>query len=254
MSAGTGAIGCLVLVGGLGSRLRPAVRLVPKPMAPIAGKPFLEHLVIWLSNSGFQRVILCVGYLGEQIRDHFGGGERFGVQIAYSFENEPLGTWGAVRQAMERFPQPNFLVLNGDSFLQIEPQSLLNFHVTKKALATLAVVEVEDGSRFGSVKLGPDSTIREFSEKKKTAGRAFINGGVYCLSREILEWAPKSAASLEKQVFPGLIGHRLYGMETCGYFVDIGTPEEYERLVSNAENWVQTLYLAGHGGKSADPR
>jgi D-glycero-alpha-D-manno-heptose 1-phosphate guanylyltransferase len=233
---------CLVLVGGLGTRLRPLMSEIPKPMAPIGGKPFLEYLVRWVGCSGFDQVVLCAGYRASQIEGYFGRGENFGVKIAYSVESEPLGTWGAIRQAMEQFPGQHFLVVNGDSFLQVELKALLDFHLKKRALATLAVLVVSDRSRFGSIRLASDGRISKFSEKG-SEGSGLINGGVYCLSREILRVAPKRAASLEKEVFPAIIQGGLYGMTVQGYFVDIGIPKEYQRLAGDAENWVKRFAL-----------
>jgi NDP-sugar pyrophosphorylase family protein len=239
---------CLILIGGLGTRLRPLISEVPKPLAPIGGKPFLEYLVLWVAHSGFTHVVFCAGYRVERIKDHFGTGERFGVEIAYSIETEPLGTWGAIRQAMEHFPGDHFLVLNGDSFLQIELQALLDFHLRKQGLATIAVLGVPDSSRFGSIRLSPDSRITEFCEKV-SGGPALINGGIYCLAREVLNVAPQGVSSLEKEVFPALIPCGLYGMTVQGYFVDIGTPEEYRRLAGDAENWMNRFTLPFREGR-----
>jgi D-glycero-alpha-D-manno-heptose 1-phosphate guanylyltransferase len=248
MSSGQQPVTCLILVGGLGSRLRPLISEMPKPMAPIGGRPFLEYLVRWVGASGFDQVVLCVGYRAAQIEQYFRQGEGFDVKIAYSVESEPLGTWGAVRQAMERFPGQMFLVLNGDSFLQIELQALLDFHRQRQALASLAVLAVNDSSRFGSIRLAADGRIREFSEKGGE-GPALINGGVYCLSREMLRAAPASAASLEKDIFPAITELDLYGFPVHGYFIDIGIPQDYQRLAGDAENWIRSLKLQFRGEK-----
>jgi NDP-sugar pyrophosphorylase family protein len=242
MNSGEQPVSCLILAGGLGTRLRPLIADAPKPMAPILGRPFLEYLVRWVGHSGLHQVVLCVGYRAAQIQDYFGRGNHFGINVAYSLESEPLGTWGAVRQAMEQFPGEHFLVVNGDSFLQIELKALLDFHLKKQALATLAVLAVHDSSRFGVIRMAGDGRISEFSEKR-SKGSALINGGVYCLSREVLKVAPKSAASLEREVFPALAGLSLYGMAVRGYFVDIGIPREYQRLAADAENWIKSLKL-----------
>src|SRR4029077_2313654 len=172
---------CLVLVGGLGTRLRPVISDMPKPMASISGKPFLEYLVQWVAGSGVRRIVLCAGYRADVIMEYFGQGERWGVDITYSLETEPLGTWGAICQAMRNVAADHFLVLNGDSFLQIELKSLMDFHLSKQALATVALTEVADVSRFGSVRSAADGHITEFREKGGV-GPALINGGVYCLS------------------------------------------------------------------------
>jgi NDP-sugar pyrophosphorylase family protein len=233
---------CLILVGGLGTRLRPVISDIPKPMAPISGKPFLEYLIQWIAGSGLRRLVLCTGYRAEVITKYFGRGEQWGVDITYSLESEPLGTWGAVRQAMNNLAAEHFVVLNGDSFLQIELKTLVDFHLSKQALATLALIEVGEVSRFGSVRAASDDRITEFREKGG-AGPALINGGVYCLSRRLLMVADEAAHSLERDVFPALIGRGLYGMRVQGEFFDIGVPEEYSRVVADAKNWISRFNL-----------
>jgi len=234
---------CLILVGGLGIRLRSVISDLPKPMAPIAGKPFLEYLIRWVASHGFEQFVLCAGYRAEAITRHFGNGEQLGVQIEYSLETEPLGTWGAIRKAMGTFAEDYFLVFNGDSFLQFEINCLVDFHIAKKALASLAVVQVADGSRFGSVRVSADGHIDEFCEKR-TRGPVLINGGVYCLSRKVIQLVSQTDSSLERDVFPRLIAQGLYGMRVHGEFFDIGVAEEYVRLAADSKRWVSHLKLA----------
>jgi NDP-sugar pyrophosphorylase family protein len=217
-------------------------------MATIAGKPFLEYLVRWLRKSGIQRVILCTGYRSERIQQYFQGGEAFGVQISYSWEREPQGTWGAIRQASQLVTEQDFLVLNGDSWLQVNLDQLLDFHVRCGGKATIAAVEVVDSTRFGSLDVDASGRIVAFREKKD-AGKALVNGGVYVFSREVLAIAPVAALSLEKEVFPMLLPHGVFAMAVQGYFVDIGLPEEYQKLEESAENWMGTLGLRNGGGK-----
>ncbi len=240
---------CLILVGGLGTRLRPILPDIPKPMAPVAGKPFLEYLIRWVGSAGFRRVILCAGYGAGQIREYFGEGNAFGVQLTYSVENEPLATWGAIRLARERINHPEFVVLNGDSWLQVDFCKFLDFHRKKGGVSSIAAVQLANSSRFGSIRLDASGRVTEFLEKQ-AKGTTLINGGVYVFSRAVFEVAAQGigACSLEKEIFPALIPRRIYAMRVQGYFVDIGVPEEYNRLLRDARSWVEALGIES-GGK-----
>lgn len=229
---------CLILVGGLGTRLRAVVREVPKPMAPIAGKPFLEYLVRWLRLSGVTRLVLCVGHRAEIIQQYFQDGHDLGLNITYMVEDRPLGTWGAIRQAGETLDEPFCFVLNGDSWLDVELSGLVNFHAARGAVATIAAAEVSDCSRFGTLQVDPSGAILAFREKGGGEGPGMVNGGVYVFSREMFSLAPAAASSLEQDVFPELVGRGLYALPVRGYFVDIGVPDEYLRLQNEAEGWM----------------
>jgi D-glycero-alpha-D-manno-heptose 1-phosphate guanylyltransferase len=219
-------------------------------MAVIAGKPFLEYLIRWLRKSGVQRLILCSGYRSEKIQQYFRGGETFDLQITYSVEREPQGTWGAIRQAGQFFTERNFLVINGDSWLQVDLGRLIDFHNHRRAVATIAAVEVSDSLRYGSLDIASSSgRILAFHEKRATRN-TLINGGVYVFSREVFSIAPPTALSLEKEVFPMLLPHGVFAMPVQGYFVDIGLPEEYKKLEDNAQNWVEKLDLRNGGARA----
>ncbi len=234
---------CLILVGGLGTRLRPAVGDLPKPMAGIAGKPFLEYLVRWLRQAAITEVTLCTGFGAEKIQQYFQDGAGLGVRIRYSLERQPLGTWGAIRLAAEQLSGRYFLVLNGDSWLPVQLARLLEFHLRKRGVASIAAAELGRGaSRFGSIELDSQGRVVRFAEKQN-GDSGLINGGVYIFSQEALALAPPAAFSVEREVFPALISHGLYALPVPGYFVDIGVPEEYKRLQNEAENWMQELAL-----------
>ncbi len=240
---------CVILVGGLGTRLRPVLDDLPKPMAAVAGKPFLEYLIRWLRQEGIQRVILCTGYRSDKIEQYFQSGDRFGLHIEYSVEQEPQGTWGAIRQACHLVTEPVFLVLNGDSWLQIELVQLLDYHVRSSGIATIGAVKMTDASRFGALDVDSSGRIIAFQEKKGL-GDSLINGGVYVFSHDALAMAPAAASSLEKEVFPMLLPYGVFAMPVRGYFVDIGIPEEYKRLQVGAESWMEILRLP-NGGANA---
>jgi D-glycero-alpha-D-manno-heptose 1-phosphate guanylyltransferase len=237
-----GDVPCLILVGGFGTRLRTILPEIPKPMAPVAGKPFLEYLIRWVARAGFRHVVLCAGYGARQISEHFGQGDALGVHLTYSVENEPLGTWGAIRLAAQGIDHPQFVVLNGDSWLQVDLCGLLDFHRQKGGVCSIAGIQVDNSSRFGSIYLDASGRVTEFSEKQ-TQGRTLVNGGVYAFSQTVLDVAPPITGfcSLEKEIFPALIPCGVYGMSIEGYFVDIGVPEEYKRLLRNARSWINAL-------------
>lgn len=148
-----------ILAGGLGLRLRSVLPDVPKPMAPVGGKPFLEWLILWLRKAGVHDVVLCTGYGAEMIRAYFGDGTQYGMRIRHSREEQLLDTAGALRLAEPLLESDLCLVLNGDSFLTFPLARLVKFHVVKEARASLVVTAVEDASRYGTVKLAPDGQV-----------------------------------------------------------------------------------------------
>ncbi len=229
----------LILAGGLGTRLRSVVSDRPKPMAFVGGIPFLERLIRRLASQGVEEVILCVGYLWERILEAFGEGKDLGVTLRYSVEETPLGTAGALKKA-EALISGTFFVLNGDTFLEVNLRALQNFHREKKALGTLTVVPMENAGRYGSVQLDSTGRIRGFLEKGlvSTCLPCWINGGVYVFERALLRWVPEGRpVSLERETLPALIAADgpLYGYESRGYFIDIGTPEHYARAQKELE-------------------
>lgn len=220
----------VILVGGLGTRLGTLVADRNKPMAQVAGRPFLEYLLIQLRNYQVREVVLCVGYRGECIHQHFGSGAAWGLRLHYSWEQELRGTGGALKLAQNLIRGEDFLVLNGDSFFAMNLERLIAYHRDRKALATIALADVSDARRYGRVDLDADGAIRRFREKDDqpapTPGR--INSGIYMFRRDLLDLIPAGrTVSLEHEVFPGLIGKGFYGLPLPGYFVDIGVPADY---------------------------
>lgn len=220
----------VLLVGGMGTRLRPVLSSKPKPLAPIGEIPFLELLVLQLRSQGIQRMVMCTGFQSEQIEEELGDGSEWDVKIEYSKESCPLGTAGAIKHAAPLLSEASdFLVMNGDSFLEIDFQQLIRFHRERKGWATIAVRQVADASRYGTVELDGQSRVERFSEKLGISTPGLINGGIYAFKREVLEHLPEGPASLEKDVLPDLIGHGIFALEQAGMFIDIGTPEDYAR-------------------------
>jgi D-glycero-alpha-D-manno-heptose 1-phosphate guanylyltransferase len=231
----------LLLVGGLGTRLRSAVPSMPKPLASVGKKSFLELLIRQLKHQGIRRLILCTGYLADQVENEFGDGRALDLEIAYSKELEPLGTAGAVKLAQSHLGNASqFLVMNGDSFLEIDLPQFLQFHRDRGALVSMAVVRVEDSSRYGTVQIDRNQKVIGFLEKAGSNGPGLVNGGVYVFSPQVLQYIPDGRSSLEKEVFPHLLGQGVYAYEQSGMFIDIGTPEDYAK----AQQLCDRLYQA----------
>lgn len=228
----------VILAGGYGIRLRSVVSEVPKPMAPIQGKPFLEYQIDYLKKLGFRNIILCVSYLKEQIIDYFKDGSKFGLKIEYGIEEEPLGTGGALKN-IEDIVSELFFVVNGDTYPLFDILELVKFYYIKKLSGCLGVIMVSvhrNSEDKGTVKLGKDGKIITFNEKKiRNRVDSFVNAGVYFLNRNIFSqniWEKK--CSLEKDIFPRLISKELiFGMKTNESFIDIGTLEVYKSLVES---------------------
>lgn len=229
-----------ILAGGLGTRLRSVVNDRPKPLAPVGSMPFLEHQLRFLKANSIREFVFCVGYRHDQIREYFADGRKWGVSIAYSVEDQPLGTAGALKHA-EGFVNDTFLVLNGDTFFDLNLQHLVQAHhgfftANPTCLGTLALTTVDDPSNFGSVAVDQDGTIVGFREKSAENQQfrfCAISAGVYILEPRVFELIPACQnISLERDTFPHILSseHTLFGHRTNGFFVDIGTPEGYQRF------------------------
>jgi D-glycero-alpha-D-manno-heptose 1-phosphate guanylyltransferase len=231
----------LLLVGGLGTRLRSVLSSTPKPMASVGKKSFLELLVRQLRSQGISRLVMCTGYLADQIESEFGDGRNWGVAVEYSKEPEPMGTAGAVKLARRYLESvSDFLVMNGDSFLEVDFQELIQFHRQHNALATIALVRVDSAGRYGTVSVDSDDRVVRFMEKTGSDLPGLINAGVYVFNREVFDKLPNGPASLEKDLFPQLFNQGVYAFAQSGMFIDIGTPEDYSR----AQQLCDRLYTA----------
>lgn len=217
----------VILAGGLGTRLRPVVADRPKPMADFRGRPFLEYQISFLRTQGVSEVILCVGYLADEISKHFDDGSGWGVTIRYSREAAVLGTGGAIKLA-ERLLDDVFFVLNGDTFLSCDLTVLGKRHLQHHADATLAVSLVQDAKSFGIVGIGANNIVSHFQEKGTARGPAYVNAGLYVLSKELVHAIPSNRPiSLEREMLPDWVAsHKVIAFMQPA-FLDIGTPEGY---------------------------
>ena len=224
----------VVLAGGLGTRLRSVVQDVPKSMADIQGKPFLEYLLQLLIQNGYQNFLFLVGYKGDMIKSYFGDGSKFGVNIEYSSEAIPLGTGGALFNAWHKLSDDFFLV-NGDTFFDIQYEVLEDFVTSKNPEFLIALRYSDDLSRYGIIEIDDDYKVISFSEKGQVQENqidGYINGGIYFLNKEVLEpFYEKyigSVVSLENDILPSLVKlSKVYGLPIGGKFIDIGIPEDY---------------------------
>jgi len=218
----------IVLAGGFGTRLRELVADVPKPMAPIAGRPFLEILLSFLASKGFTRIILSLGFMSEMIVSHFGE-EYEGMELVYEVEQQPLGTGGALRAAISRTKFDHVFVFNGDTYLDLEIDQLEGFWQSRRH-PVIVIREVGDTARFGRVEISDVHRITAFREKG-LPGVGFINAGCYVLPSDALDDFPIGQNfSLETEYFAKYLNRQYFdGFVTNGHFIDIGVPEDFSR-------------------------
>jgi D-glycero-alpha-D-manno-heptose 1-phosphate guanylyltransferase len=219
----------VVLAGGFGTRLRSVVSDLPKPMAPVRGRPFLEYVLDELVGQGLETAVLAVGYKADMIRDHFGETYR-SLRLLYSVEDEPLGTGGGIRQAVDMAQGDAVFVLNGDTLFRVELQRLAERFYGASSLLTVALKEMHHFDRYGTVLVNDAGVITGFREKRPME-QGLINGGVYLLSKDLFALKPLPAVfSFERVILEGeYLRARFSAVAFDGYFIDIGIPEDYAR-------------------------
>jgi mannose-1-phosphate guanylyltransferase len=219
----------VILVGGEGKRLRPLTSTVPKPVVPLVDRPFISFMLEWLGQHGIDDVIMSCGFLATSVRNVLGDGSGLGIRLRFVEEPDPRGTAGALKFA-ESLLDERFLMLNGDVLTDIDVTEQIAQHEATGAKATLALVPVSDPSAYGLVHLKEDRSVNDFVEKPSSdrIDTNLISAGVYVLEREVLELVPPERnVSIEREVWPLLVGRGLYGFPSESYWLDIGTPERY---------------------------
>jgi mannose-1-phosphate guanylyltransferase len=219
----------LILAGGEGTRLRPLTSTVPKPVVPLVDRPFIAYMLDWLHGHGIDDVVMSCGFLAAGVRNVLGDGSAYGIRLRYVEEPQPLGTGGAVKFA-ESLLDERFLMLNGDVLTDLDVAAQLALHDMRGAQATLALTPVEDPSAYGLVRTLDDGEVTGFVEKPSPnqIDTNNISAGIYVLERSVLDMLePEKPASIERDVFPRLVGAGLYAYVGDGYWLDIGTPERY---------------------------
>ncbi len=236
----------VILVGGEGTRLRPLTSTVPKPVVPLVDRPFIAYMLEWLHRHGVDDVIMSCGFLATSVRNVLGDGSRYGLRMRYVEEPAPRGTAGALKYA-EEFLDERFLMLNGDVLTDLDLSLQLAQHEATGARATLALVPVADPSAYGLVRITDDNAVTGFLEKPSAdeIDTDLISAGAYVLERDVLEMIPPDrTVSIEREVWPHLVGNGLYGFATEAYWLDIGTPERYlQGTFDIIEGNVQTAVL-----------
>ena len=218
----------LILAGGLGTRLRSVVEDRPKVLAEVLGRPFLDYLLDQLIEAGVRHAVLCTGHMAEKVRAQYG--DAYGpLELAYSVEEEPMGTGGALRLGRSMAHGDPLLVLNGDSFCHADLGALWERHRASGGEGTLLLCEVPDTSRYGRVEVDSSGCLGGFLEKGGRSEKGWINAGVYVLSQRLIEAIPSGrAVSLERDILTEWTARGgLFGHPTEGPFLDIGTPQSY---------------------------
>jgi NDP-sugar pyrophosphorylase family protein len=215
----------VILAGGLGTRLSPLTHEIPKPMIRINGMPFIEHQIRLLRNNGFSDFLLCIRYLAKQFKDYFGDGSQHGVRLSYSTEEQPLGTGGALKNAEDAL-EKNFILLNGDTYLPIDYQNVVNYFLSHRLTGVVVAYENKERLADSNLRLEKGNSVTAYS-KQPAAGMTHLDAGVYVFNKKVLSLIPMNAkVSLEEDVFPKLIRKKeLQGYPTSQRFYDIGTPE-----------------------------
>lgn len=226
----------IVLAGGFGKRLAHVVKDVPKPMADINGKPFMEYVMEYLAKQGVTRVVLAVSYKKEIIMDYFRNEYR-GMEIVYSVEETPLGTGGGIKKAFEYANESEVFILNGDTLFDVDLNSMKYFHTEKGADITIASKLMHNFERYGTLEIdGTEGRILSFIEKTPQAS-GYINGGVYLINKSSMNVVNMETFSFEKDFMEDKsLGLDIYAYISDGYFIDIGILEDYTRAKEELPN------------------
>lgn len=220
-----------ILAGGKGTRMRPLTYEIPKPLIPIKGKPLLQHIFDLLRKYEIREVILATGYMGDKIREYFGNGSKFGVNITYIEEKKELGTAGPLNLAKDLLRE-TFLMFNGDVLTDINLNDFIDFHLKYRGMATIALTTVKDPTRFGVAELRGNKILRFIEKPKSTTKSRLINAGVYILEPTVIDYVPKGHAMMETDIFPKLANEeKLYGYTFKGQWFDTGTHKAYENAI-----------------------
>lgn len=228
---------CIILAGGLGTRLQPVVKDIPKCMANIAGKPFLHYIFQYLADQKFEHIVLALGYKSEVVIKWIES-LNFPFQISYVIEKEALGTGGAIKYASDKIKNGSFFVINGDTFFDINTEQLERLHQSVDADITIALKPMVDFDRYGAVVLSGKNRIIQFKEKQ-FCKNGLINGGIYLIKKQLLETLNlPDKFSFEKDIMEEKISEiKIYGQEQDCYFIDIGIPSDFEKANQDFVKW-----------------
>lgn len=228
-SAGLGNTTALILAGGLGTRLRSVIGANQKTVADIGGQPFMTYILSRLQGAGIRKTIICTGYQGDQVQNLLGRSYQ-AMELVYSQEYEALGTAGALKYASRLIHSRMALVVNGDTYCDVDLAAMQGWHIRKNARNSIVLTHVSDTGRYGRVVIDERDAVIAFEEKNRHNEPGWISAGIYLLERRTIEDIPADRqVSIEKEIFPGLVGRGFYGFKTVGNFIDIGTPATHAR-------------------------
>lgn len=255
----------VIIAGGFGTRLRPLTLRRPKPLIPVANRPFLEYQVAQLRAAGAEEIVFATNYLADRIEAHFGDGSRFGVRMRYAMEHEPLGTAGAIRNAVEGLPPMRCIVFNGDILTDFDIGAIVRNHLERDAPATLTLYRVQRPHPYGVIQVADDGRVQAFiepSEEQKRAaergepgeGSDLINAGIYILEPELIARIPLRPCSIEREFYPQILreGVPVFGYEGRGFWLDIGRPSQYMRATRALLSGEVHTALAPPGTRTPD--
>lgn len=239
----------VILVGGEGTRLRPLTCNIPKPMVPVVNRPFLEHTLSYLKRHNINEVILAMGYLPHRIKEHFRDGKDYDIKLTYEVEDSPMGTGGAVRR-LAHLLDDTFVVMNGDVYTDLNITEMVAMHREKKSVCSIAMVPVDDPTKYGVIETSPSNKIRKFTEKPgwDSVTSNNINAGTYVMEPRVLEQIPSGTFHMfEHGLFPKLLlnGEPLYGFHLKGYWIDMGTTESYLKINGDMLKGQASMTLPG---------
>lgn len=244
----------VILVGGKGTRLRPLTTSIPKPMLPVAGYPFLHHLLARIREAGMTHVVLGTSFKAEVFEEFFGDGRDLGLEIEYVVEDHPLGTGGGIRNVLDRLRHDRAMVFNGDVLGGTDLSAVLQTHVDNDAEVTLHLLQVADPRAFGCVPTDSDGRVMAFLEKTEDPPTDQINAGCYVFQRDVIAEIPVGkSVSVEREVFPGLLerGARVFGHVDQAYWRDLGTPSDFVRGSSDLVRGIApSPLIAGRQGEA----
>lgn len=224
----------VILAGGQGTSMRPYTYELPKSMLLVKGKPILEHLLIKLKKSGINEVILCIGYLGDKIKEYFGNGERFGIKLTYSEDTQEVHTGGALAKAKKYIRDETFLVIHGDILFDFSFNDFIDFHKKQGEIATVALTTVEKPTQFGQLTMQGTKLVNFYQKEKQPNVKSYlIHGGIYAFEPEIFSYFPtrQTNFSLEDIVEKLIKSQKVTGFMFEGQWFDVGTPENYEKAI-----------------------
>ena len=219
----------IILAGGRGTRLQGIISDIPKPLAPVNGKPFLDILLSQLNHvQAIQHVVIAAGYKSDKIVERYQGSSAYRFSILFSEERELLGTGGAIKKALSLTTSEGVLILNGDSYVDADIEGLFRFQRENHARISIVLTEMDNANRYGYATVDSRNRIQRFEEKQSQEKRGLINAGMYFLDRTLFDRVPENRViSFEKELLPKMIQDGAYGFIVAGKFIDIGVPESY---------------------------